>query len=329
MEKTRLEIKVGLFVFVCLVLLAAMMVQFNKGGSLLNDSITLRLHASNVGGLKRDAAVLLSGVPVGSVKDIKIADDGKSVTVFLKIYKKPPIYHDARFVIEQAGFLGDQYVSVIPTTNQPPTFADNADVNCQEPFDLQEVARSAAGFIKRIDETAKKLDASVTDLRAQVLNAQTLASFGTSITNMKMFTEQALDTVKDINTIVNTNGAQVSLAVSNAVAFSSGLIQLQAAAQALLATNSVNINQATKDIAEATATFKKIADDVQAGKGLAGTILQNPDLATNVQAIAANLSVTSSNLNRLGLWGILWSHPPPATNTMNNNATLASPRHRP
>jgi len=202
-------------------------------------------------------------------------------------------------------------------------------VNCQEPFDLQEVARSAAGFIKRIDETAKKLDASVTDLRAQVLNAQTLASFGTSITNMKMFTEQALDTVKDINTIVNTNGAQVSLAVSNAVAFSSGLIQLQAAAQALLATNSVNINQATKDIAEATATFKKIADDVQAGKGLAGTILQNPDLATNVQAIAANLSVTSSNLNRLGLWGILWSHPPPATNTMNNNATLASPRHRP
>ena len=278
MEKSRLEIKVGLFVFVCLALLAAMMVQFNKGGSLLNDSITLKLHTANVGGLKRDAAVLLAGVQVGSVKDIQLAPDGRSVTVFLKIFKKFPVYGDARFVIEQAGFLGDQYVSVLPTLNQAPPFANNADVSCQEPFDLQEVARGAAGFIKRMDETAKKLDASVTDLRAQVLNAQTLSSFGTSITNLKLLSGQALDAIQNINGLV------ISI--------------------------SANINQATKDIAGTAATLKQLADDVQAGKGLAGTVLQNPELATNLQSIAANLAVTSSNLNRLGLWGILWSHKP-------------------
>jgi hypothetical protein len=43
-------------------------------------------------------------------------------------------------------------------------------------------------------------------------------------------------------------------------------------------------------------------------------VLQNEELATNVQLIAANLAITSSNLNRQGLWGILWSHKPPATN---------------
>ena len=251
--------------------------------------------------------------------EINLAPDRKSVTIDLKIYKEFQIFHDARFVIEQSGFLGDQYVSVIPTTNTPPYWAPGADVPCQEPFNLQEVARSAAGFIQRIDETAKKLDASVTDLRAQVLNAQTLANFGTSITNMKLFTEQALGAVQNINTIVNTNGAQVSIAVSNAVAFSSGLIDLETSAKAVLATNSVNINQATKDIADATATFKQLAADLQAGKGLAGTVLQNPELATNIQNIAANLSLTSSNLNRVGLWGILWSHPPSPTNTINSS----------
>ena len=45
---------------------------------------------------------------------------------------------------------------------------------------------------------------------------------------------------------------------------------------------------------------------------LAGTVLQNQDLATNVLNIAANLSITTSNLNRAGLWGILWSHKPAA-----------------
>jgi hypothetical protein len=112
------------------------------------------------------------------------------------------------------------------------------------------------------------------------------------------------------------------------VLFSAGLLQLENSAGNILATNSVNINQATKDIAETTATFKQLAADLQAGKGLAGTVLQNPELATNVQTIAANLAITSSNLNRIGLWGILWSHPPPATNN-DNRSTRSSPHNRP
>jgi ABC-type transporter Mla subunit MlaD len=314
MEKSRLEIKVGLFVFVGLALLAVLLVQFSKGTSLFRGTYTVKMHAGNIGGLKAKAGVLLAGVQVGTVSEVQLDESGTNVTILLQIYKEYPIYHDARFVIEQAGFLGDQYVSIIPTTNSPPKLADGDSVTCQPPFNLQEVARGAAGFIQRIDATAKKLDDSVTDLRVQLLNAQTLANFGTSITNMKLFTEQALDTVNDINTIVNTNGERANLAVSNAVRFSADLIELSDNAKAILATNSVNINQATRDIAETTAIIKQLANDLQAGRGLAGAVLQSPELATNMQAIAANLAITSSNLNRRGLWGILWSHDPPSTN---------------
>lgn len=315
MEKSRLELKVGLFVFIGLALLAVLLVQFSKGTSLFRGTYMVNLHTENVGGLKQRSGVLLSGVQVGSVNSIVLAKDGKSVTVYLKIYNDFPIHKDARFVIEQAGFLGDQFVSIIPTDNKGEVLADGADVNCAVPFNLQEVARDAAGFIKRIDETAKKLDASVAALQERVLNGETLANFGTSITNMRLFTEQALDTVRSINLIVATNVNQVSIAVSNAVLFSAGLTQLSDKAQAVLNTNSVNIAAATKNIEEATVVFKQLAADLQAGKGLAGTVLQNQELATNIQAIAQNLSVTTSNLNRSGLWGILWSHKPPATNT--------------
>jgi phospholipid/cholesterol/gamma-HCH transport system substrate-binding protein len=320
MDKSRLEIKVGLFVLIGIVLLGVLVVQFSKGTSAFRGTYALKLHAVNVGGIKPRASVLLAGVQVGSVKDIQLAPDGKSVTMVLDIYKDNPIYHDARFVIESAGFLGDQYVSVIPTENTLPVFADGADVACQEPFDLQEVARGAAGFIKRMDETAKKLDASVTDLRSQVLNAQTLSSFGIAMTNMKAFTEQALGAIADINAIVATNGTQVGVAVSNLVRFSGNLTQLSLSAQAILATNAVNINDATKNIDDVTITMKAIAADLQAGKGLAGAVLQNQELATNVQAIAANLAITTSNLNRAGLWGILWSQKIPATNTVSKTS---------
>ncbi len=54
-------------------------------------------------------------------------------------------------------------------------------------------------------------------------------------------------------------------------------------------------------------------EDVQAGKGLAGSLVKNEQLAADVAQIAYNLSITTSNLNRLGLWGILWKKkvPPP------------------
>jgi len=328
MEKSRLETKVGLFVAIGLVLLAVLMVQFSKGTSLFRGTYALKLHTDNVGGLKQKSAVLLAGVQVGTVQLIELAPDGKSVIILLKIYKDFPIYHDARFVIESAGFLGDQFVSVIPTANTEPKLADGAEVHCQEPFNLQEVARSAAGFIQRIDETAKKLDASVTDLRAQVLNATTLANFGVAVTNLRVATEQALGAVKDINRLIATNGAQVGVAVSNVVLFSSRLDGLATSAQTILDTNGANITAATRNIDDITVTVKQLAADLQAGKGLAGVVLQNPELATNVQSLAANLAVTSSNLNRLGLWGILWSHKPPATNTASNPA-LHSPRHQP
>jgi phospholipid/cholesterol/gamma-HCH transport system substrate-binding protein len=314
MDKSRLQIKVGLFVFIGLMLLAVVLIQFSKSTSLFRGTYELRLHAVNVGGLKERADVLLAGVRVGTVSHIQLAEGSKSVTIFLQIYKDYKIYSDARFVIEQSGFLGDQFVSVIPTQNLGDALTNNASVPCEEPFNLQEVARSAAGFVQRIDETAKKLDDSVTDLRRVVLNEETLTNFAVAIANVRTFSEQALGTVSDINTIVATNAAQVNIAVSNAVFFSQQLTGLADSANNLLATNGTEISLAVNNIKSSTDTLKKLTDDLQSGKGLAGTILQNGQLAANVQTIAENLSITTSNLNRAGLWGILWAHKPAATN---------------
>lgn len=314
--------KVGLFVFIGLALLALLVIQFSKGASLFQSAYTLRLHTANVGGLKQKANVLLAGVGVGSVQHIEFDPSGTNVLVTLRIYKKYPIYHDARFVIEASGFLGDQYVSVIPTTNSPPLLADGADVHCDPPFNLQEVARGAAGFIQRLDDTAKKLDASIADLRAQVLNARTLANFSTAVTNLRVITEQALDTLNGINGIITTNGPQVGTAMSNIVLFSTQLNQLGANAQDILATNGANITAATKNIQDITVNAQDLVKDIQSGKGVAGALVEDNQTKTNLELIAANLSIASSNLNRFGLWHFLWRHsPPPVSKPADHSST--------
>jgi ABC-type transporter Mla subunit MlaD len=325
MEKSRQEIKVGLFVLIGLVLLAALLIQFSKTANPFRGTYELRLHASNVGGLKPHASVLLAGVPVGDVSIIQLAPDGKSVTILLDIYDNYKIYHDARFVIQQAGFLGDEYVAVIPTTNRPPVLTNGEEVVCEAPFNLQETARSAAGFIQRIDETAQKLDAAISDVRRLVLNEQTLTNLAAAVGNLRTVTEQATNTVGNLNSLVAVNGEQIHFAVSNVVFFSQDLIGLSDQAHELLSTNGPEISDAVSNLDASTADLKKLMDDLRSGQGLAGSLFKNEQLSNNVQAVAANLAVTTSNLNEYGLWHILWRHEtsPPAGATPN---TLLPPR---
>jgi phospholipid/cholesterol/gamma-HCH transport system substrate-binding protein len=313
MENKRLEWKVGLFVFIGLVVLALLMIQFSKGASLFRGTYELQLRAGNVGGLKNRSVVLLAGVQVGLVSGITLAPDGKSVTILLKIYKENTIYSDARFVIEASNFLGDQYVAIVPVLNQGPALTNNAVVNCEAPFNLQEVARNAAGFIERIDGTAQRLNEAIADVRRLVLNEQTLSNLSASIGTMRLASEHALTTVDNVNTLIQTNRPAITEAVSNVVYFSAQINSFADKFGGVLTTNSTELTAAMKNISASSTALKDILDDAQSGRGLVGRVLKNDALATNVTAIAENLSVTTSNLNRLGLWRVLFPKPPPKT----------------
>ncbi|HEX3626041.1 MAG TPA: MlaD family protein [Verrucomicrobiae bacterium] len=314
MDNKRLELKVGLFVFIGLVLLAALLIAFSKGTSVFRGTYTVHLVAANVGGLKLRASVLLAGVQVGAVSGIKLAPDGKSVNITLRVYNGTTIYNDANFVIEQAGFLGDQFVAVLPTANQGTIITNNEEVHCEPPFDMLAVARSASGFITRIDNTVAKVEASVSELQKSLLNEETLTNLSMAVANIKEASDHANGVVGGLDTLVATNSGQVHLAVSNIVFFSQELTQLAANANGVLDTNGVAISGAVSNLQAATTTLRQIADDMHAGKGLAGTILENQALATNVEVTVNNLEITTSNLNKFGIWHMLWSHPAPHTN---------------
>src|SRR3989442_7088144 len=158
MGESRTAIKVGLFVALGLVLVVLLTMSFSKGLSILTRAYDLYLKAISVGGLKDRAAVLMSGITVGNVVDSTIPPDGKGVIIKLKIQEKYKIHADARFVIEQVGFLGDQYISIYPTKNEKPILQPGAEVVCEEPFNLQEIVRSATGLVQGVNQATKMLN---------------------------------------------------------------------------------------------------------------------------------------------------------------------------
>jgi phospholipid/cholesterol/gamma-HCH transport system substrate-binding protein len=313
MDKKRLEWRVGVFALIGLAVLAGLLLQFSKGTSLFKPTYELFLKAGNVGELKTRATVLMSGVQIGTVSDIQLNPEGTNVTITLKIYTKYVIHKDARILIEQSGFLGDHYIGVVPTRNEGDVWRAGDHPLAEEPLNLQEVARSAAGFLQRVDKTAKSLDDAISDVRRLVLNEQTLTNLSVTVGNARLASERAVVTINNVNSLVETNSQAVAAAVSNVVYFSEQINQFAGGLKDVLATNSVELNTSLKNIESSTVVLKNVLEDVQSGKGLAGTVLRNDELATNVNNIAANLSVTTSNLNRLGPWHFLFHKevPPP------------------
>ncbi len=315
MSQSRPQLKVGVFVFFCLILVAVLLVQFSKGTTFFRQTYTVILKTANVGGLRPRASVLMSGVQVGTISEIELSPQGTNVSILLKIYNQYVIRNDARFVIEQSGFLGDQYVAIYPDKNQGMPLTNLAEMPAQEPFNLQEVARSASGFIKHIDDTASNLNAAIIDVRREVLNERTLTNLAFTIDTLEHVSVSAGTVVDNLNSLIISNGVPAGTAVSNLLIFSQQMNAFAQSAQGILDTNRPQINAAISNLHNSTVMLTNLLAEVREGKGLVGTLLNNEDLANHVSTLASNLAVASANLNRLGLWHFLWYHPKPtATN---------------
>jgi phospholipid/cholesterol/gamma-HCH transport system substrate-binding protein len=327
MKPSRLEVKVGLFVFIGLVLLAVLLLQFSKGTTFFRPTYNIVLQATSVGGLKPRAQVLMAGVQVGAVQGTQLAPDGKSVLITLRLYRPCQIHKDVRFVIEQSGFLGDQYIAIHPTNNEGPVFGPGDQAKADPPLDLQEVARSAAGFLIHIDSAATNINSALNEARATIFSARALTNLSATFDNLHQVSERSLGIADSLESLVESNRTAINVSVSNILFFSEQLNQSAGVVRDLLATNSPDIEASVKNIQSSSATLKNLLDGVQSGKGLAGKMLENEEIAANVSQIVQNLSITTSNLNRLGLWGILWQHKPPRTNPPAPvHGSLASPK---
>jgi len=316
MSQLRTEIKVGAFVLLGLVLLSGLAILFSRGTAFYRDTYEIRLKSGNVGGIKKGAGVLMRGVQVGSVSTARLDPDGKGVTMLLRIESKYELYRDSRFEIEQSGFLGDQFIAIYPGADQGAKLVNGDEVQARNPFNMQEAVAVATDTIRKIGEVSSNLDAAVTDVRRVVLTQPTLQNFVASLDRFAVITTEAQAAVGNLNALVSSNTLPVTVAVSNLNAFTSQLPPLADYVGTLVTNNGAEISAAIRNLEAGSIALTNLMAGLQNGEGTAGRLLRDEAMAANLADIAYNLSITTSNLNTRGLWGILWKqkHPPPPRN---------------
>ena len=102
------ETKLGLFTVLGLAALGFSL--YFLGGFSITRAYDINVQFADVSGLPVKAAVKLSGVEVGKVKEIKI-EDGK-VIVVAAINENIPLYRGSRFSVAMTGIIGTKYLKV-------------------------------------------------------------------------------------------------------------------------------------------------------------------------------------------------------------------------
>ncbi len=306
MNESRRTLAVGLFVFIGLVVIGGLLLQFSKGGALFTPTYELRMLSSGAPGLVQNASVQIAGVRVGHVDRIELGAGGRSVIVHLRIERRYPIQRGAVFRLDQAGFLGDQYVTIVPAAGDGPFLEPGDQVHAEAAFSFQEIARSAGGLIQNVDMTVSNVNQAFARIDETILSQHVLTNLATAVVNFRSLSERSLAAMDTVDRIIRTNAPSIGASVSNLVAFSHDLRDVSGELHALIVTNREEITASLARVRSATERVDAMLADVEAGKGLAGGLLRNEDIVQNIFQVSSNLAVASSNLNHRGLWRFLW-----------------------
>ncbi|MGI9433005.1 MAG: outer membrane lipid asymmetry maintenance protein MlaD [Myxococcota bacterium] len=117
MERTGRDLWVGLFILAGLAAIAFLSVSL--GGASYRGPGGLELVATfdQVGGLKPRAPVVVSGVKVGQVAEIELAEDLRA-RVLLDVDGQLELPADTSASILTSGVLGDQYIELEPGADE-------------------------------------------------------------------------------------------------------------------------------------------------------------------------------------------------------------------
>ena len=257
-----LEFKVGIFVFVGLAMLAALVVQFGRLGEGFKTYYTLTVRFNDAGGLLKGTDVLLAGARIGKVAGgPKLLGEGGGVAVPLKIYDYIKIPEGTKFTVGSSGLLGDRFVNVIIPSGQAKGYlAPNSFINGARETGMDDLTREGGALVNDLRGTVQKIDTTVTRLNQETLSAQNMENLKASMEHLNQATGALAESSKKLDGVIG----QADSAMASAKTAADGL-------------------------QSAIGDTRKVLRTATQGKGLVATLLNDQQLSNDLHALVSNL----------------------------------------
>ena len=250
-----LEFKVGVFVFVGLAMLGALVVQFGRLGEGFKTYYTLTVRFNDASGLLKGTDVLLAGARIGKVAGApRLVHEGSGIAVPLKIYDYIKIPEGTKFMVGSSGLLGDRFVNVTVPPGPPKAYLPpNAYINGTRETGIDDITREGGALLTDLRGTVQKLN-------QETLSTQNMQNLKASMEHLNQATSALAESSKKLDGVVEQAGSTMTSA-----------------------------KEAADNLQNAINDTRKVLRTATQGKGLVATLLNNQELANDLHALISNL----------------------------------------
>src|SRR5437762_10394061 len=257
-----LELKVGVFVFVGLAMLGALVVQFGRLGEGFKTYYTLTVRFNDASGLLKGTDVLLAGARIGKVADPpRLVREGTGVAVPLKIYDYIKIPEGTKFTVGSSGLLGDRFVNVTMPPGQPKAYLPpNAYVSGARETGIDDLTREGGALVNDLRGTVQKIDKTVNRLNPDTLSTANMENWKSSMEHLNQATGSLAESSKKLDGVIEQADSTMASA-----------------------------KQAADTLQNAIADTRKVLRSATQGKGLVATLLNDQKLSDDLHALITNL----------------------------------------
>lgn len=291
----KTEMLVGLFLFVGLLMLGGLILQFGRVREVFKDTYTLQVAFPNASGIKESSPVFLGGSRVGKVKEKpKLNATFTGVILELEMFKDVMIPADATFAIGSAGLMGDALVEIKPSGKMTDVFL---------PHDYDKVIEGEkTGGLSDLQDTAKTVGEKVDVVLDEVKIALKDIKEAMSKVNKGALSDDTIQDFKEGMAHLNSTLKRVDEKV-------------------LGDENALNLKTAIADLKEAAASFKNASKSVEESSKKLGPMFDKLDPAIakadrvmttadeslqSIKKAADNFAIAAANMSSSkGLLGAL------------------------
>lgn len=280
------EIKVGIFA-VAVLLVGWGVVRYLKGSEVFGNSNTYYAYYQQVGGIQTASHVLINGVKVGSVVDVKLNEDpSKGVELKLAVDRQYRLPVNSVAKIFNDGIMGGKAVEIVyGDANE--YLPNKGTINSDMAVDLFAMAGDElGGMMTKVGQVIDNLTQTLNTINS--LMAENTAHINGIVSNIDGITgnvnsmlvkerahlEQALASLTDFSKSLGDNADQVGQIIGNMNEFSAEL------AQADIVTT----------IQHTVGELDKLLASVNNSNGSVSKLLDSPELYDNLTAASNNLS---------------------------------------
>src|SRR3989338_8291545 len=320
MFKLGTELKVGITALAGILLVVYMSFRVNNRPLLGDEGNSYKVYFDNASGLVTKTPILISGIRVGYVAEIKLVK-GIALVTIKGLDPDIEIYDDSIVKIIDKGILGEKLAEIELGKNKQKRIPDGGFIPNSISTSALDRLFNQMGQIAEVFPKLQRIADNIERLTERLVGLMDENTGGgaieRSISNDEEITQTMKTTATNIQQLVGTSNVRIDKIAEHLQKFSEDLVKISdqnlsnvkeiidnlkivsESIRELTAKSDSDIRRATESIQTSLESVEKIVKKVEDGKGTVGKLINEPDIADKLDKTIDGLNSFMDTFNRM------------------------------